>query len=210
MKHRLPDLKNYNFVVYILLAINLYMFYKSYSQYGSETLSGLQTNHALNIGAMYVDHQHNVSNTFSLITSMFAHASLMHIVGNMFALIMFGRFTTQLWGNTATLILYLITGLAGNIATMMFVTNTVSLGASGATFGLSGAALMGALFNPRFKHALGTILSIIAINIVYTFTIPGINIQAHIGGIITGIILGIIFNIIAFIHHKLKTRMPKY
>lgn len=127
-----------------------------------------------------------------MLTATFTHSTgfLMHILFNMYALWLFGRNLEQMLGRAQFLALYLLSGLGGSLAVMLWVyadpTTIVvpTVGASGAIFGLLGATLI-ALKSARVNTR--TLLVVIAINLGIGF-IPGANIswQAHLGGIIVG------------------------
>ncbi len=142
-----------------------------------------------------------VGNWWTLITSMFLHSSLNHIICNMFSLYYLGVMCERVFGPVKYLILYMVSGLAGgllfvavNIASGSYLSGAV--GASGAIFGLFGA--MGwLLFKNRKRIDKGSIQSyfvMLAINLFIGF-MPGSNIAnaAHIGGMICGFLLGAVF-----------------
>jgi rhomboid protease GluP len=123
---------------------------------------------------------------------MFFHADTMHLISNMFGLLIFGSYVELAFSKYKFLLIYAISGLLGNIITLfLFPPNTLSLGASGAIFGLIGAAMIIILFenNP-------TLIIIGFIYLIYfiisSFS-PGINYFAHIFGLIGGFLLGYAF-----------------
>ncbi|MCD6449547.1 MAG: rhomboid family intramembrane serine protease [Thermotogaceae bacterium] len=131
---------------------------------------------------------------FRIVTALFVHGGILHIAFNMYALYQLGYIIEMVYGEWKMLIIYFISGIAGNIATQFFYYNSLSVGASGAIFGLAGA-----IFITGYKEetayymkslAMG-VLPMIIINVIYGF-IPGshINNAAHIGGLIAGILLG--------------------
>jgi len=126
---------------------------------------------------------------------MFMHGGFLHLAFNMYALYILGSNAEALYGTYKFLSFYLLSGIVGNIATQIFYYDSLSVGASGAIFGLVGA-LFGAGFRkdtPFYvKPLTGTaLLPMIILNIVLGF-MPGsgINNAAHIGGLVTGMILG--------------------
>ncbi len=130
-----------------------------------------------------------------LVTPMFLHASLLHLLFNMFSLFLFGPELEQIAGKARFLTIYLLAGLVGNIATyLMYDWNYMSVGASGAIYGILGA--FGALVYytrnalPQLKQI---IVPIIVIGVIMTFIQSNINVTAHIAGLITGFILGLIY-----------------
>jgi rhomboid protease GluP len=130
-----------------------------------------------------------------LLTSMFLHGGIMHLISNIFGLVLAAIFVEFRLGRKNYIILYLLAGLCGSLASIWWHTNTVSVGASGAIFGLYGA-ILGLLLTKAFannekKAVLAMIGVYVVINLVWGLT-GGIDNAAHIGGLITGAILGII------------------
>lgn len=122
-----------------------------------------------------------------LLTSMFLHADIMHILLNMFSLYNVGPVTERLFGHKRFLYLYLIAGVGGSISSLMF-SRSPGVGASGAIFGIVGMLLYFAQKRPQvFKRVFGTQLFIvIALNLLYGFSVPNIDNAAHIGGMVVG------------------------
>lgn len=132
---------------------------------------------------------------FRLITSMFVHGGLFHIFFNMIALFYVGNLVERAYGPERFITIYMFSGIFGNILTHMFMPNAISVGASGAIFGL-----IGLLFGAGFRHDTPTILRpvtgtallpIILINVIWGF-LPGANINnfAHLGGLAIGFTFG--------------------
>ncbi|MDB1086279.1 rhomboid family intramembrane serine protease [Streptomyces sp. ACA25] len=122
---------------------------------------------------------------YRMITSAFLHQQFWHIGFNMLALWILGPNLEGALGRARFLALYLISALAGStLSYLLAAPNQLSLGASGAIFGLFGAT---AVLMRRLKHDMRPILILLAINLVVTF-LPGLNIawQAHLGGLIAG------------------------
>ena len=114
------------------------------------------------------------------ITPMFLHANIVHLVSNLRALINLGPVVEEIYGNKKFIAIYLLAGIAGNIASFALLPCR-SVGASGAIFGLLGAlAHFGMKHRDRvssnFKYA---ILETIALNIAIGLLIPGIDNYAH-------------------------------
>lgn len=123
-----------------------------------------------------------------LITSTFLHTEIFHIALNMFALWIFGSFVEAALGRIRFLSLYLLCGFIGSVTTYWFAAPiSYTLGASGAIFGLFGAALVIFL---RQKRDVTSLLVLLGLNLVITFTVGNISWQAHIGGLIAGLVLG--------------------
>jgi rhomboid protease GluP len=131
-----------------------------------------------------------------LLTPIFLHGSLLHVVSNSLSLIWFGSGIERLYGARKYLLIYFVAGVAGNIASYIHMP-ALSLGASGAIFGLVGAGLM---FPIRFRsllpanapsRILGQIWPIAAINLFIGFTTPSIDNWAHMGGLAGGALVAL-------------------
>ncbi|QHL88491.1 rhomboid family intramembrane serine protease [Nibribacter ruber] len=128
-----------------------------------------------------------------LLTSVFLHGGIMHLFMNMYALLFIGLFLEPLLGRNRYVLLYLICGVAASLASMWWYEAQVSVGASGAIFGLYGfylALLTTKVFPKDFKTSFLTSIGLfIGFNLLYGLT-GGIDNAAHIGGLVTGFVLG--------------------
>jgi len=126
-----------------------------------------------------------------LLTAMFLHADILHIFFNMMALLIFGAAVEENFYKYQYLLIYFISGFIGNIASLFLLpVNSISLGASGAIFGLIGAAFVVYIKeNPSF---LFLALLYMGYFIVSSFG-PGINAIAHLFGLAGGLLLGLLF-----------------
>jgi membrane associated rhomboid family serine protease len=123
---------------------------------------------------------------YRLVTTMFLHASVLHIAFNMFALWAIGRPVEQYLGTARYIGLYFVSGLAGSAGALV-QTPGVTVGASGAIFGILGAML---IIEWQITGRLaGTAMTLIVINLVFSFAVPGISWGGHVGGLIGGILI---------------------
>jgi membrane associated rhomboid family serine protease len=131
-----------------------------------------------------------------LLTSTFLHGGLMHLLANMYGLLFVGIFLEPKLGKTKYAIIYLTTGIIASIASLYFHVPTVSIGASGAIFGLYGvflALLLTEVFSKDFSKAfLTSTVIFISYNLLMGFAGAGIDNAAHIGGLVSGFIVGLI------------------
>jgi membrane associated rhomboid family serine protease len=126
---------------------------------------------------------------YRLVTAGFLHFGIIHIALNMWLLFQLGQLLEPAIGRVRFGLLYFAALLAGSAGALLLEPNTLVGGASGAVFGLMGAAFVGLRHrgvNP-LSTGLGTVL---VLNLIFTFTIPGISIGGHIGGIIGGAVAG--------------------
>jgi membrane associated rhomboid family serine protease len=127
-----------------------------------------------------------------LLTSAFLHASLLHIAFNMYFLWFVGSAVEQAIGRGRFLMIYFVSALAGSAGALVFTPNTPTVGASGALFGLLGAALI--LERQRNFVLGGSALALIIINLVLSFTLSNISVGGHIGGLIGGILCTLVLS----------------
>ena len=134
---------------------------------------------------------------YRLFTSIFLHIGMMHLICNMYSLLVIGKEIENLFGKWKYLLIYLLSGICGSMLSLAFSYNTVSAGASGAIFGLLGALLY---FGYYYRTYLGatikrTILPVIIFNLVLGFLNPSIDNAAHIGGLIGGILIAMLVGV---------------
>lgn len=125
---------------------------------------------------------------YRLITSMFLHGSIMHILFNMYSLYIIGPQVENFYGKNKYLFIYLLSGMFGALFSIIF-TKTWSVGASGAIFGLLGSIIY---FGYYYRLYLGDVIKsqiipVIIINLIIGFTSGNIDNAAHIGGLLGGI-----------------------
>jgi membrane associated rhomboid family serine protease len=119
-----------------------------------------------------------------LVTAIFLHVNLLHLLFNMYALYWLGPLLERRFGTLRYLALFLVAGLWGSAGALLVTPDAVTVGASGAIFGLMGALVV--VLRRRGTRDLGGIGAVIAINLVFTFSFSGISIGGHIGGLIGG------------------------
>ncbi|CAM0903303.1 unnamed protein product [Alopecurus aequalis] len=128
-------------------------------------------------------------------TSTWLHAGLIHLGANMISLIFVGVRLEQQFGFWKIGLVYLISGLGGSVLSVLFIRNGVSVGASGALFGLLGAMLSELITNwtiyTNRLAAMANLLIIAAINLAIGI-LPHVDNFAHIGGFVTGFLLGFV------------------
>lgn len=177
-------------VTYVLLGLIVLAF-------GAETLAGGSTENEvlIKLGAKYTPLI--VSGEYwRLFTAMFLHIGWMHLFFNAYALFAIGTDLERIVGWGRFLAIYLLSGLFGSLASYAFSSH-LSAGASGAVFGVIGAlGAFFALYRERLgmwgRARLGNILFLIAINLFFGFTNPGIDNYGHLGGLLSGAVLGLV------------------
>ena len=130
-----------------------------------------------------------------IVTAMFLHGSFTHILFNSFSLFVFAPDLERLLGKGRFIITYLAAGIAGNILTLIVHhAGYASVGASGAIFGVFGAFAALVYFTRKnFPQLKQVVLPLIVISVVMTFLSSGVNVTAHLGGLVTGFVFGLYF-----------------
>ncbi len=124
---------------------------------------------------------------YRIITSGFLHANVIHIGLNMWVLYSLGRLLEAPLGRLNFALIYVVSLIGGSFGVMLLSPHSLTVGASGAVFGLMGAAA--AVFRARRLDIMASgIGAMILINLAFTFTVNGISIGGHIGGLITGFV----------------------
>ena len=167
-----------------LIAINVLVFLANLAQGSSLN----QTSGSWFVrGALYVHGGLDQGEWWRLITAAFLHGNLIHLALNMFVLWIVGAAVEQAIGRGRFLALYLISGLAGSAGALIFSPDAVTVGASGAIFGILGAMLI--LEWQTTGRLAGNAMTLIVINLAISFSFAGISIGGHIGGLIGGILV---------------------
>jgi rhomboid protease GluP len=127
-----------------------------------------------------------------VVTGAFLHGGLLHVSLNMFALFQVGTFLEMLVGPRRMLITYVISLVGSGVAVVLFNYNQVTVGASGAIFGIFGALVaIGLRLGPRGRGLVQQTLPIILINLAIGFSVPNISSVGHLGGLISGFVAGL-------------------
>jgi len=122
-----------------------------------------------------------------LFTSMFIHADIAHIAGNMVFLFIFGLRSEEMFSLPEYLSIYFLGGLTGNLISLVLLSDSISIGASGAIFAMFGAAIIYARRSFR-QSIIGAL--IYAFFLLLISSGAGVNNFAHIGGLVTGLLIG--------------------
>ncbi|KAJ4958642.1 hypothetical protein NE237_025753 [Protea cynaroides] len=130
-----------------------------------------------------------------LFSCMWLHGGLIHLLANMMSLLFIGVRLEQEFGLFRIGFLYILSGLGGSLASSIQLQSKVSVGASGALFGLLGAMVSELVMNWTIYSnkcaALSSLLFVVVINMAVGY-IPGVDMSAHIGGFVSGFLLGFI------------------
>ncbi|SDR97763.1 rhomboid protease GluP [Paenibacillaceae bacterium GAS479] len=155
----------------------------------------------------YADNSYGLQEPWRYVTSMFVHGSMQHLFFNMFALLVFAPPLERLIGSWRYTLLYLLSGIAGNVLSAVAITGVQqSLGASGAIYGVYGAYLFMALHRKGMmdESSAKTVYMILGLGVVSLLFYSNINWWAHLGGLIGG------YLIYAAMDNKEKYRRARY
>ena len=171
-------------VTKVLIAINVIVFLAEGS--GVYTLTGSTSNSwLLNHGFLFAPLIRYSHDYWRLVTSGFLHLDLLHIASNMYVLYWVGRLLEPAIGRSRFIAIYFTGLLAGSLGVFIVSPLSQTAGASGAIFGLMGAAFTEA-HRRGVDQVRNQLVILIVVNLVITLSVPGISIGAHIGGLIGG------------------------
>ncbi|MBR1748577.1 MAG: rhomboid family intramembrane serine protease [Bacilli bacterium] len=173
-------------VTNVLIAINVIAFFASFIL----TQGNFTVGNMLGLGAINYYYLRE-GEVWRLITSGFLHGGIMHLLFNMYSLYVIGTQIENFIGKKKYLIIYFFSMICAGLMSCALSTNTVSVGASGAIFGLLGSLVY---FGYYYRLYLGSVLKnqiipLIALNLILGFMTTGIDNAAHIGGLIAGLFI---------------------
>jgi membrane associated rhomboid family serine protease len=176
-------------VTQALIGINIAVFIAETAT--GAPLSGGGGGTVFNKGALFgplIVHQHEY---WRIVTSGFLHDGILHIAFNMFFLYIMGTILEPAIGRINFLAVYMTSLIAGSFGALLFQPDAVTVGASGACFGVLGALIVVARARgiPIWQSGLGITL---LINIVFSLSVRGISIGGHLGGVVGGLIAGVL------------------
>lgn len=192
-------------VTFIIIAINILIFmYVAYLSGGEPTVRVMKRVGAL--ARIYIDD----GQYWRLVSSMFLHWGIQHLLMNMFSLWALGKDLERIVGSIKFALIYFISGIGGGFFSAYLNERTISAGASGAVFGIIGSMIVVAvaLRGRAGNQYLMNLILITVVNLASGFTPgSGIDNMGHIGGLVTGLVLTIL--IIASGAVKLNTTNHK-
>ncbi|PPR92705.1 hypothetical protein GOBAR_AA27964 [Gossypium barbadense] len=167
----------------------------SFQPFKENPLLGPSSSTLEKMGALEVSKVVKSRQAWRMISCMWLHAGVFHILANMLSLLFIGIRLEQEFGFVRIGMLYLIAGFGGSILSSLFIQTGISVGASGALFGLLGSMLSELITNWTIysnKAPLLTLVLVIVINLAMGI-LPHVDNFAHIGGFISGFLLGFVF-----------------
>ncbi|HVC84515.1 MAG TPA: rhomboid family intramembrane serine protease [Solirubrobacteraceae bacterium] len=171
-------------VTKVLIAINVIVFLAEGS--GAYTLTGSTgSSWLLNHGFLFAPLIRYSHDYWRLLTSGFLHLDILHVASNMYVLYWVGRLLEPAIGRSRFVAIYFTGLLAGSLGVFIVSPLSQTAGASGAIFGLMGAAFTEA-HRRGVDQVRNQLVILIVVNLVITLSVPGISIGAHIGGLVGG------------------------
>ncbi|KAL8039373.1 hypothetical protein ABFX02_10G032700 [Erythranthe guttata] len=168
----------------------------SFQPFKENPLLGPSSSALEKMGALDVYKVVHQNQGWRLITCMWLHGGVLHLLANMLSLLIIGIRLEREFGFVRIGLLYLISGFGGSLLSALFIQSNISVGASGALFGLLGGMLSELITNwtiyANKVSALLTLVIIIAINLAVGI-LPHVDNFAHIGGFLSGFFLGFVF-----------------
>lgn len=178
------------FVTYALIAVNVLVFAVTAAQSGS-LMDNYQRSGLFLDWVMYPPAV-SAGEWLRVLGSGFLHYGPIHLLLNMFALYVVGRDIELVLGRARYFSLYVVSLLGGSAAVMMLSPESLTAGASGAVYGTFGAITVLLI---RLRQPANGMLILIGINVVISFSLPGISLWGHLGGLAAGTLatLGMVF-----------------
>lgn len=135
------------------------------------------------------------SQLWRLVTATFVHIGLEHFVMNMITLYFLGRQVEMIFGSRNFFLLYLLSGILGNIFVLLWTPNVLAAGASTALYGLFAAVIVlrYAVRNPYIQQLGQSYLTLLVLNLIFSVLTPGVSLAGHIGGAVGGALLAVVF-----------------
>lgn len=185
--------KNRYLVTWSIILLNLVMYVISSMLSGNPFV--MDTN-VLNILGAKNNELIMAGQYYRFITCMFLHGNLIHIASNMYSLYCVGYMVEEVYGRAKYIFIYFLSGVISSYVSFLF-SDAISVGASGAIFGVLGAALV---FSFRYKNRIGkalfiNIIAVTALNVFIGLSMTNIDNFAHVGGLISGIIISAIIGV---------------
>ena len=177
-------------VTYVLIFINVLIYILMLSPAIYSNIVNNFANYYVNVKAGEV---------YRLVSSIFLHSDSVHLFFNMYALYIIGPEIERYYGKLKFMVIYLLSGIIGSLFSCVLV-NVPSIGASGAIFGLFGAlTYFGFVYRATLDNYLKSqIIPLILINLLVGLIVPGIDVAAHVGGLIGGLLISFTLGIKGF------------
>jgi rhomboid protease GluP len=200
------------FVTQVIFGANVAVFIAMVLAFGASVLESPTGAELIKVGANFGPS--TVSGQWwRLLTCVFVHGGLLHIAFNMWCLWDLGRLCESLYGHWTFACVYLISGLSASLASLLWNPNVLSVGASGAIFGIAGALIasfyLGEFSLPRsvMSGTLRSVVVFVGYNLFFGAVIARTDNAAHVGGLVMGLILGALIAKVAPLQEDIGRRV---
>lgn len=179
---------------FVLLVIILLMYIYNLYINGVDAITGISGEQVVDAGGMGKN-----ASIVSLVTSMFAHQSLPHLLVNVVMIYLLGKMVFESFGLVSYVTGFLISGIVGNVCMLVIIDNGTALGASGCVFGLLGMLNVGSQTKMKqFKSLINIkiyiqILTIVCLGYTVLNFNQGVNLYTHFLGILTGVVVSFVY-----------------
>ena len=180
-------------MTYLFLVINSLVLLAMFASYGFLQYDSVEAVYQFG-GLVGVIVKELPLTSWRLFSAIFVHIGLMHFASNMLSLYLFGRLVEGLYGSWRFFLIYLMSGLMGNLFVLFFDPRSLSAGASTALFGLMAVLVSQKFLSkiPQLQHLGQQFTGLLVVNICISF-LPGVSLFGHLGGLLGGLLTALIF-----------------
>ena len=189
MKQR--NLESTLYAIGVIVVVNLVAFLIAAVSAGS--LSNTTSSFEVRDGGLFGPAVEDQGEWWRVLTSGFLHVSWEHFFSNMVALFLLGLLLGNALGAARFVIIYLGSLIVGGLFVLLFSPDSLTVGASGAVFGLAGAGLVVAWRQHRWISFF-LVATWALTNLIFSISTPGISVAGHVGGLLGGALLGLLFS----------------
>ena len=189
MKQR--NLESTLYAIGVIVVVNLVAFLIAAVSAGS--LSNTTSSFEVRDGGLFGPAVEDQGEWWRVLTSGFLHVSWEHFFSNMVALLLLGLLLGNALGAARFVIIYLGSLIVGGLFVLLFSPDSLTVGASGAVFGLAGAGLVVAWRQHRWIYFF-LVAAWAITNLIFSISTPGISVAGHVGGLLGGALLGLLFS----------------
>lgn len=168
---------------FVFMAIQIFRF--------GDTTSGVTI---FEFGGLYgLFLKYDPSQLWRLVTPVFVHIGWQHFLFNIFAIYIVGQLAEQIWGSWRFLLLYILSGIMGNVFTLLLTPDVVAAGASTAIFGVFASIVVVGYFgrSPYLRQMGQSYQALIVVNLIFNLFMPNVGIVGHLGGLVGGLLAAV-------------------
>jgi membrane associated rhomboid family serine protease len=189
MKQR--NLESTLYAIGVIVVVNLVAFLIAAVSAGS--LSNTTSSFEVRDGGLFGPAVEDQGEWWRVLTSGFLHVSWEHFFSNMVALFLLGLLLGNALGAARFVIIYVGALIVGGLFVLLLSPDSLTVGASGAVFGLAGAGLVVAWRQHRWIYFF-LVAAWALTNLIFSISTPGISVAGHVGGLLGGALLGLLFS----------------